>query len=293
MRIFIPNCEKLSQNIGGGNTFLKNFLQYLPGEVELVDKISECDIFFIVGPSTCSREEYREAKQMGKKVALRLDGIPEDWRNRGTGVSRMIDFARSADYIITQSFFIEDTTLKFIKNRGERAITDKVRRIYNGVDTKIFNKEGADPNDERDTIYLHVHYRKDPNKRFEEVVETMRNLQMRLGKKAEFWLVGRIPTMFAQYNCGLFNGETVKNWGVQADRESLAGIMKMAKYLIYPAYADPAPNTVLEALSCGMEIIQYNEYSGVPEYIEKYQNFYDFSMDRCVKEYMEVFNELL
>ena len=128
MRIFLPQRNR--EGIGGGWTFSNNLQRTLKDKVKFIDKIEDCDIYLISGATMADRASIFKAKELKKKIILRVDGIPEDWRNRGTGWPRLRDFAKEADIIIYQTKFIQNTVGGLLKRIGYV--------IYNGVDKSIF-----------------------------------------------------------------------------------------------------------------------------------------------------------
>ena len=151
MKIFIVNQSK--QTTGGGFTFISNFVKGLNKlGIKTVNRVEDCDVFFISGATLVTRDEFKRAKELKKKIVLRVDGIPEDWRNRGTGWSRLKDFAREADVIIYQSEFVRNTIGKMLDKDG--AV------IYNGVDEGIF-RPIRDGNDKfGKPAILHINFRR-------------------------------------------------------------------------------------------------------------------------------------
>ncbi len=286
MKIYIPSFEKLTTTIGGGNTFTQNLAHAIKGsDIEVVSKMGRADTVLIIGPTTAERNEIYLAKEQGKKIILRLDGVCEDWRNRGTGISRMIDFCDIAHLVIYQSEFVRESVVEPVERLLGKKLNSKL--IYNGVDTDIFNKTGPKlARGGRDKIYVHVHYRKDPNKRYEEVMHTYRMLHMK-EKNIALWLIGRFPTIYREYKFGFWNNEVVQYLGIVNDKPTLAMYLRTADAMIFPSYADPAPNTVLEALACGLEITNVNEVGGTKELVQKWKDGYDFTMGNCLNSYIE------
>ena len=132
MRVFVANESK--NTIGGGWTFIRNFKKATKNRVEFVDSVEDCDIYFIAGATMVSKESVYEAKQMGKKIVLRIDNAVKDLRNRGCGMSRMKAIAQKADKLVYQSKWTRDYLSDYLNKNG--AV------IRNGCDTEIFNPYG-------------------------------------------------------------------------------------------------------------------------------------------------------
>ncbi len=257
MKVLIP-CDTNPNGISGGLTFIRNFKR---GLEELGHTISDIGghICLIPGATMVKRETfYNIKKQM--PVVLRIDGIPEDWRNRGSGTTRLKEYAKEADALVYQSEFSLDYVGSLLGRKG--AV------IYNGVDYSIFSPSGEEADlPKGNPRILHIMYRQDPNKRPEEVITFYRSVQM-LNKEARLILVGRYPKDWANYKFGFFAGEHYTH--IESAREhELAKIMRACDVMWYPSFADPCPNIVLEALACGLPVTRTNKIGGTRELIKR------------------------
>lgn len=275
MKIFIVNQSK--QTIGGGFTFIQNFIKGLNKlGIETVDCMEDCDVFFISGATLVTRDEFKRARELKKKIILRVDGIPEDWRNRGTGWSRLKDFAREADVVVYQSGFTKNVIGRMLNRDGVV--------IYNGVDKSIFkprkvNKKFGNPS------ILHINFRGDPNKRWDEVISRFREHRLD-NPDAKISFVGNYPKEMIQYNFG-FERDICRHTGVINNPNVLASLMQEYDYIAFPSFADPCPNTLIEAMSCGLTPLWVNPYGGQAE-ITGYWDKIDWSLERMTKGYLEV-----
>lgn len=262
MNIHIPYNS--DQNIGGGYTFFRNFASAISHNpnLTLVNETMPHEVLFAFSPSTISGEVIARSKAKGAKFVLRMDGVPEDNRNSGKGTRRLVEYALKADFIIFQSNFVQQTVGRILRDNG---VVCPTVIIQNGVDTSIFTSAGGKVNLQGSPKILHVAYRKDNNKRYEEVLQMYRELWT-YNKQANLILIGRYPTEWQDYNMGFFNGERYKRMGIMTDDTAKATFMRSCDVMFYPAYADPAPNVVLEAMACGVPIV-YNRYGGVAEYV--------------------------
>lgn len=281
VKIYIPNVRL--DKIGGGWTFTKNFYE-LAGE-HLVGTVDECDIFFITGATLVKRHEISEAKDKGKKIVLRVDGVPEDARNRGTGWSRLRDYAKMADLVIYQSNFIKDTVGRLLNAK-------RIGIIYNGVDTNVFN--ATDKTYKEDSI-LYVNYRKgEQNKRVEEAIERFRYYKLD-HPEAKMTFVGLFPKVIREWNFWLLDlkkGVDYDYYGVAVSRVELANIMREHEYIAFPSFADPCPNTLIEAMACGCKPLWINKYGGQHCIVTRWDGM-DWSREHMVKSYLESFEGIL
>lgn len=263
MKIHIPYASR--QTIGGGYTFYNNFIKaltlYYPG-IEIVGEDQQHDILFAFSATTVQGETIERSKQSGAKFILRMDGVPEDSRNSGHGTRRLVEYSHKADGIIYQTAFIRDTLGMILKNNGVIVPHTVIR---NGVDTDIFKPDGEKIGFHGKPNILHIAYRKDNNKRYEEVLAMYREYFMS-NKEANLLLLGRYPTEWQDYNMGFFNGERYQRLGVVEDIKVKAMMIRSADLLFYPSFADPAPNVVLEAIASGVPVL-YNAYGGVNEMV--------------------------
>lgn len=262
MKIFAPSIS--NQSIGGGYTFYKNFLKAMSlfPDVDFVQEENQADILFAFSPTTISGEIIERAKKSGTKFVLRIDGIPEDNRNSGKGTRRLIEYALKADFIIYQTNFVLQTVGRILSDNGVEC-PSKV--VHNGVDTDIFTPDGPKVAFPGSPKILHINYRKDNNKRYEEVVQMYRELWTHR-KDTNLLLMGRYPTEWMDYNMGFFNGERFQRLGVVEDEKVKAQYIRSCDVFFYPSYADPSPNVVLEVLACGVPVI-YQGYGGVAELV--------------------------
>jgi glycosyltransferase involved in cell wall biosynthesis len=263
MKIHIP-CDS-NQSIGGGFTFHRNLSEALAADypnVQLVKGADPHDILFAFSVTTVDPETISRSKVLGAKFVLRIDGVPEDSRNSGKGTRRLVEFSRMADVIIYQSQFVKRTIGMLL--RASRTEHHEVV-IPNGVNLSIFSPQGERLLLDGNPIILHIAYRKDPNKRYEEVVAMYREYFARK-PEANLILLGRYPSEWQNYNMGFFSGERWKRLGVMEDSEAKATAMRSCDFLFYPSFADPAPNAVLEAMACGLPVL-YQPYGGVEEMV--------------------------
>lgn len=255
MKVCILNHS--SQELGGGWTFIRNLKKGLDQAnrgVEIVSEDDRADILFIPSSTMTTPDAVRMKKEAGSRVVLRVDGIPEDSRNRGTGYSRMLAMAELADIIVFQS--------EHSRQRFDIAYPDLLERknfqiITNGVDDEVFNLEKPDRQGAKNVRFLYVQYNRHDNKRFQEAREIFRMFR---GDKT-LVIVGRFSPEMTAYRFDCFPHEDIEVHDVQSDSREIAKIMKTCDVLLFPAFMDAMPNTVLEAKACGLPVILH-EYGG-------------------------------
>lgn len=275
MKIYFPNESK--QSIGGGWTFLRNIKKYFNAEkdIEIVDDVANSDIVFIIGATVIKGDQLHEWKAQGKKIVLRVDNVPKDSRNRGCGVSRLRKCAESADLIIYQSQWSKQYAMPLTQK-------DSVV-IYNGADTDVFYPpKGNKPKDPYRYLFV-------KDKRFDEAAYYF---QERYKQYVEAYLtiIGRFDANLVQHNFDFFNGEKVNYLGLIDDPSGMAEIMRSHDVLLFPGFADACPQTVVEALNCGLKIELVNEIGGTRELVQLSVDF--LSLDRMGSEYKQQLERL-
>lgn len=293
IKVYCPSVTN-GAAISGGFQFLRNIKKSADklGLFAIVNTWQECDIVLITGVTMTNRDEMYEAKKNGKKIVLRVDNMPKDSRNRGTAFSRMRDLALIADFIIFQSKWAKDYVGYWLKKNNTPAMLSESlvnKVIYNGVDTDIFNH--SDNTRERENVYLFSQYNRDENKRFPEAAYVFHRIH-RLNPRARLMLIGQFSPELVENNFDFFDGEKVSYQGVITDRNELADLYRKCKYLLCPYYLDASPNTIAEAMACGVKVKLACKYGGSVEVIENNRNKI-YSLNEMTNEYYEVFKSLL
>ena len=269
--IYIANQSK--QKLGGGFTFIDNFVKGSQQICKFVDKWQDAHIVFIPSSSMTVTDEIYEAKKNKKKIVFRVDNMPKNSRNRNTGSSRMEAFARVADVIIFQSDWAKRYVGKWLEVTHKININNSPV-IYNGIDPEFFYYKD-DPR-QRGETYLFATYNTDENKRFSEAAYDFynRNLHASTGEypKPKLTLVGNFAKELLEYKFDFFNNEDVTYVPVISEKSKMGDIYRKNRYLYFPAFADASPNTVGEAIACGCEVLLPNSTGGTIETIELYKN---------------------
>lgn len=281
IKLYVPNTS--AGNIGGGWSFLRNFKKALQGKVEFVDKWQDCDIVFAFSITTMDKTEVSEAINAGKKFCLRCDNIPRKSRNRRQSpAERLKEFGELADAVVYQSMWAKEFAGYFA---GDGTI------IYNGVDGDIFNPKGRNSDNK---TYLYINYNDNPNKRFDEAIYRF-EMDWREDNERHLIIAGTAPRIYLEnpeYNWDLNIRTEVEYAGIIDTPEAVAELMKTCDFLIYPSFAEACPNTVIEALACGMKILYPNEMGGTVEILELYKNRVK-TIQEMGDEYLNLFENLI
>lgn len=252
IKIFIP--QRAQEGIGGGWTFTRNIIKALDGKVEFTNNLSSTDIYFMTSSSTTERDEAQFAKQIGKRMVLRVDNVPRNSRNRNTGTSKLYDFAQMADVIIYQSKWAKRFVSPFIRRDGIV--------IINGTDETVFRKEGAVIPKDGNPQYLFVRHNRDETKRWEKAWYDFQTAFFD-NNLAHLWIVGQFDPSNITFNFDFFGGAEYryKYFGVIEDRNEMAKMYRSADVLLLPYFIDACSNTAIEAKLCGCKI-EYDRYQG-------------------------------
>jgi len=295
MKIYIPNLNDNLNKLGGGFTFLKNLYKGLNGKVEFVDNWVKCDIVFIFGITTIDKIDINNAINAGKKLILRVDNIPRRSRNkRQSPVERLKEFGNKADMVIYQSNWSKEYAGFFIDNKNEVIIN-------NGVDNTMFNckERKTDGN-----TYLYINYNDNPNKRFDEALYWF-DMEWRKNNEVHLIIAGTAPKIYIEhpeYNWDLTGNGNVKYVGIKNSTLEVSNLMRRCDYLLYPSFAEAYPNTLLEAMACGVEPIFINSTGGTQEAFDnnfdnKYVDFLDGikvkTIEEMSSEYLQIFNKVI
>jgi glycosyltransferase involved in cell wall biosynthesis len=283
MKIFIANNS--NQVLGGGFSFISNFVNNLSKDIQIVDDWKNCDIYFMPSSSMVAKsDEVEMAKDLGKKIVLRVDNIPRNSRNRNTGTSRLFHYSQLADLVIYQSNWAKDFISKFTKKDGPV--------IYNGVDQSLFYQDGEMIAPDGSPQYLYSRFNRDETKRWEEAWYYFQRIFFE-NPNAHLWIVGNFADELIAYNFDFFGGaeKRIKYLGVIDDKRELAKIYRSSDVVLIPYFNDACSNTVLEALASGCKIETC--LSGRTGGTEELLNLKDISITRMVNEYLEQFKKLL
>jgi len=301
IKVYVPNISNTS--IGGGFSFHRNFRKALENKVDFVNDWRDSDIVFIFGITTMDKNEIHEAVKAGKKLVLRVDNIPRKSRNkRQSPAERLKEFGELADKVVYQSKWCKEYAGYFA---GEGVI------INNGVDTEIFNTN-ARSGDGKTCLY--IDYNPNPNKRFDEAIYRF-EMMWRKNNDLKLIIAGNAPKEYLEhpeYDWDLNVPAKVEYCGVCATPQEVADVMKHSDYLLYPSFAEAYPNTVLEAMACGLKIIGLNEEGGAIEVfsnnsgdeagfiidaeVAQFKNPDEYkvkTIQEMGEEYLQLFNEII
>lgn len=280
MNIYLANQSKAQ--VGGGFSFVRNFVKYADkvGEVRFTE-MSEADVLFIPSASMIQKDLFEQMQATKKPIVLRIDNALKDSRNRGAGMSRLLKFAKGAHQLIFQSLWAKEYIGPWLEKNGVKVKDSPV--IYNGADPEIFY-----PPKVRSPLFVY-RYLFIKDKRFEEAAYFFYKKAMQ-DRECKLTIVGRFPQELIDYNFDFFNQEKVQYMGQITDPNAIATLMRNNDVLLFPAFADASPQTVVEARLCGMKIELVNQVGGTRELMQL--PLEQIKTDFMVNEYLKVFQSL-
>lgn len=293
MKVALPVDSK--QGLGGGFTFQRNLAEGLKRiGVEVVEDAFQADIALFCGVTMVTKETFRALRDSNVKTVVRLDNVPRNSRNRGSGTSRLKNFSQQADAIVWQSIWAKGYLESFID--PEKKLKEAI--IYNGIPTDIFKPLGdrldLDQGEDLDHVYLYSRFSRDETKMWEVAWYEYQLIQMR-DPKAKLIILGRYSNDIRENGFDFFRGENVKYLGVYDNPHQMATLLRSVGWLIAPYFNDAFSNTYVEALCSGVKLYKPHMSGGTPEMIDLFnahgREF--FSLERMAQDYKEFFEELL
>jgi glycosyltransferase involved in cell wall biosynthesis len=184
-----------------------------------------------------------------------------DWQGRN---ARMARTYHQADYVFYQSAFCRKSADRFL---GERPGPGEI--LYNAIDTRVFSP-GTDASESPRRFRLLVTGKIDDHL-FYRLDSTMRGVAeaRRQGLDCELQIAGWIaaaPLAGARALAHDLGLSGVVAFSGPYTQEEAPAIYRQADAYVMTKHNDPCPNTVLEALACGVPVL-YSDSGGVAELV--------------------------
>ena len=236
---------------GGSRSFARVLAEGLPryGVDVSFGPPGRCDCVVVFAHFGSVRKLTR-CRRRGVKIVHRIDERrdPDEVGERGRKHDRIACLNALADVTVFQSRFVKG-------NMGPICSAPQEVVIYNGVDQRIFRPDGPKAMLTGAPRILHVSWSIGKSKRLDRILE----LACCLGPEARVYLVGR----HAESELGFLDTQKVSVLGPKG-RRKIAAIMRGCDFLFFPSQLDPCPNTVLEAIACGLPVL-YDDSGGTSE----------------------------
>jgi len=244
MKIYISHRP---QSIGGGsNTFSWLFKRWCKKQRhKVVSNPTKADLAIIIA-HLAHEEQIKLAKENGCYVVHRLDEYfePNEDEVRREKHGQIIRLNRLADMTVFQSKFVFENVYPYIKPRSYKI-------IYNGNDPELFF-----PSEKLGEYIGHVTWGVGQRKRLDLLYKFVKT-----NPQEKFLLIGRHSE--SSFNFRLSN--VILKGPVK--RKKIARFFRMMKMFYYPSEKDPCPNTVIEAILCGVPVC-YSDDGGTPELVK-------------------------
>lgn len=265
---------KLS-GLGGPVSFYNRLSEGLRNRgIELTDSPLDptCSSVLIIGGSW-KLEMLLRMHLQGKRIVQRLNGMT--WIHRKTKTSlryylksemnnRNLAFIRRrvASQVVYQSNFARTWWRTVYKaSPADGPI------IYNGIDLHAFSPNGPErpPQDHFRILLVEAHISGGYEKGLENAIQLVRSVQNKITTPIELVVVGDVEQGIKNYWQN--RDDLWINWLGKVTRDQIPAIDRSAHMLFSSDLNAACPNSVIEALACGLPVISYATGS-LPELVQ-------------------------
>lgn len=250
--------------LGGPASFQARFIRVLTDRGYRVthDILDPVNFAILVVGGTKYIQQLRQAKKAGVRVIQRLNGMNWVHRKRNTGVRHFLraevnnyilkTIRQLSDGIIYQSAFSRDW---WNRVHGESKVDAIV--VHNGVDLNEFTPEGyhSKPDDKFRILLVEGNLGGGYEQGLTTAVELVKLLNRRMEKTTGLMVVGRVS---AELMGSVADQGVSIEWKGVVPREQIPEIDRSAHVLFSADINAACPNSVIEAMSCGLPVVGYD-----------------------------------
>jgi glycosyltransferase involved in cell wall biosynthesis len=262
------------EGLGGPASFRARLVQGLQARgVRVVSNPADSAVtsMLVIG-GTSRLNDLWQARRRGVRIVQRLNGMNWIHRRRFTGVRHFLrsewnNFILStirrsyADRIVYQSNFARSwwqTVYGGVRPSGSV--------IYNGVDLQVYHPQGSGqpPEDRYRVLLVEGRLGGGNEMGLENAVQLVRQLHSTMPLPVELMVIGDVPPRLREVYQRQDSGWI--RWEGVVKREQVADFDRSAHVLFSADLNAACPNSVIEALACGLPVVAYATGS-LPELI--------------------------
>jgi glycosyltransferase involved in cell wall biosynthesis len=250
--------------LGGPASFQSRLIRVLSqrGFTVTRDPLDPANYSILVVGGTRKIAQLLKAKRLGVRIVQRLNGMNWVHRKRKTGFKHylrseinnllLMTIRKMADAVVYQSEFSQSWW-----NRVYGKCQAETRIIYNGVDLEqFFPLESELPSNVKNRVLIvEGHFGGGYEQGLRTAVQLVDLLNRRLEKRSELMVVGSVPEELKK---------SVETPGVDilwqgvVKRDEIPAIDRTAHLLFSSDINAACPNSVIEALACGLPVVGYD-----------------------------------
>ena len=244
---------------GGPDIFRSRLISVL-NKFEKIEVVNNIDKKFDIG-----LEFIRKVNKYKQPYILRVSSCYyfdkyKPWNNKPIAMS-----IKNASYVIFQSKFAYQLCNRVLRLESRKLIKNGYFIIYNGIDLDYINSimpaEGIEPGS------FMACARWDSNKRIKSMLKGFLEADI----KKHLYIIGNYGIEDGKKDLNnlikKYNSKYIHILGEKSNKDTIS-IMKACDYQIHLAFIDICPNTVIEGLSSGLNVLCCN-LGGTPEIVGK------------------------
>lgn len=232
----------------------------------------DCRALLVIG-GTRHMAELLRARQRGVRVVQRLNGMNWIHRRRFTGAAHFLrSEANNAILSVIRRYVAERIVYQsnFARTWWQtvhHGVAAQSTVIYNGVDLRQFHPDGPHqrPRDRYRVLLVEGHLGGGNEEGLRNAVTLVRMLNERADRPVELMVVGDVPERLRAAYAGEHPG--MITWAGVVRRDQIPEIDRSAHVLFSADLNAACPNSVIEAMACGLPVVAYATGS-LPELIE-------------------------